>query len=511
MGYLEQGQELTVADLKETHELYDDNKEEWRFLMAAYEGTRALVDLGYLEQNERETDSNWERRKKEAGGFNYTRSIVDLFNYYLFKKPVIRVLGKLKDYIQWSAFEQDCNLYGDGFDQFLTEQGRYASIEGYVGIMVDKPNVPYETIEDEILNGVYPYLAAYFPTAILDWEYERDENNRPYLSFLKLKDDDGKYRLWWPSFFEIWEEPVEELETPTTRGTAVSQKTKAIKINEGTYNLNAIPFVWLINVKGKKRPIGMSDVHEVARLDVSILRNISQGEEVINYAAFPMMRKPYKENKPDGGISAPAEDQVSPTAILEFDPENPDSKPDWLRGESKESIDAILLWIENKISEIYRTVNAGGMASTEISTTAKSGTALKTEFQLLNSALVRKAINLEKAEMDIIRYWLAWQNIEEYFAEITVERERSYDVEDLASDLENALTASLIVKSPTFNARLQKNIARQMLPGIEDEDIEVIDDEIDYSVYNAPEEEFIEGETDQNAMNTNNDEEEVVE
>jgi len=493
MGKLEPGSELTVADLKEQHELYEYNYDEWLFLMASYEGTKELVEKGYMKQNERESNSNWERRKAEATGFDYSKSIVDLFNYYLFKKPVKRDLGKLKTDTQWQSFYTDCNLYGDGFDDFLTEQGRYSSIEGHVGIMVDKPNKDYGSIQEEIDANIYPYLAAYFPTAILDWEYERDENNRPHLEYMKLIDDDGKYRLWWRGIWEMWELPTEEVSTDVSVSGQLTQETKAIKVDEGMYDLKEIPFVWLINIKSKDRPIGMSDIHEVARLDVSILNNVSQGEEIINYAAFPMMRKPYKESKP-GLISAPGNDDVSVQVILEFDPENPDSKPDWLEARVIEPIDALLNWISRKVQEIYRVVNAGGMASTEISTDAKSGLALKTEFQLLNSALVRKAKNLEKAEKQIIEYWLAWQKKEELYAKISVERERTYDVEDLAGDLENILTAGLIVKSRKFNDRMQKNVIRAMLPAAEDDELKEMDDEIDnyeeFSEFN-PDEEFI--------------------
>ena len=85
----------------------------------------------------------------------------------------------------------------------------------------------------------------------------------------------------------------------------------------------------------------------------------------------------------------------------------------------------------------------------------------------------------EKAEKQIIKYWLEWQLQEEYYKAITVERSRTYDVEDLAEDLENVLTASIIVKSRKFNDRMQKNIARKMLPAAEDDELKEIDDEID--------------------------------
>ena len=192
-----------------------------------------------------------------------------------------------------------------------------------------------------------------------------------------------------------------------------------------------------------------------------------------------MMRKPRKESKPDGGISGETTDEAGVQAILEFDIEHPESKPDWLSAEVQQPIDAIIIWIKRKVEEIYRVVNAGGMASTEISTQAKSGVALKAEFQLLNSSLVRKAKNLEKAERKIVEYWLAWQMQEEYYKDITIERERTYDVDDLAGDLENALTASIIVKSKKFNDRMQKNIVRQMLPAAEDNELNEMDVEIE--------------------------------
>ena len=487
MGKIEPGSDLIVGDLQEVHPNYEANVDEWRFLMAAYEGTRRLVDAGYLYRNERESNSNWERRCREAVGFDYTKSIVDLFNFYLFKKPVKRDMAGLKTDKSWANFYKDCNLYGDSFDDFLTEQGRYASIEGFVGILVDRPSVQYENKAEELAAGIYAYVAAYFPTRILDWEYERDKNNRPYLSYLKLLDDDGQYRLWWPGLWERWELPEDAvIQAPGNSGDVIKNNLAAVLVEKGEYGLSSIPFVWLQNLKTRVRPIGMSDVHEVARLDVSILRNLSQGEEVISYTAFPMMLKPMREIKPDGNAAAVQNDDVGAQAILEYDPEHPESKPEWLGSASREPIDAILEWISRKVEEIYRVVNAGGMASTEISTDAKSGSALKVEFQLLNSALVRKAKNLEKAERDIIHYWLAWEKQEKLETKITIQRERSYDIEDLAGDLENVLTASIIVKSKKFNDEMQKKVVRQMMPAAENEALREIDEEIESVVEEEP-------------------------
>jgi hypothetical protein len=104
---------------------------------------------------------------------------------------------------------------------------------------------------------------------------------------------------------------------------------------------------------------------------------------------------------------------------------------------------------------------------------------------MLNSKLVSKGANAEKVEHGINRYWLMWQKMEDKADQVSVERSKSYDVEDLAADLENALTAKTLVQSELFIKALQKRIARQMLPNAEDDDMGKIDKEIDASEFSA--------------------------
>jgi hypothetical protein len=293
-----------------------------------------------------------------------------------------------------------------------------------------------------------------------------------------LQNDDGRYTMWFRDHFEIWE--VSKNEDGSEKGS----QEKADLIESSSYDLGEIPFFFVVNKKWKKWPIGKSDVSDVARIDVSIIRNLSQGEEIIDYTAFPMMRKPMLEGRPDQQVSKV--DDVGPTAVLEFDPDNPDSKPDWLESKSEGPLKAIIDWIKNKVSEIYRGSNIGGMAATEVQTQAKSGVALQTEFQMLNSALVRKAITLEKLELSIYRIWYKWEygeiEAKKYHEETVVERDRTYDVENLAQDLDNILTAKTIVLSKTFNEAMQMKTARMMLPSWNDSQLSDIDQEIEESV-----------------------------
>jgi hypothetical protein len=112
---------------------------------------------------------------------------------------------------------------------------------------------------------------------------------------------------------------------------------------------------------------------------------------------------------------------------------------------------------------------------------------MQAEFQLLNSKLVSKGANGEKAEKSCMRYWSLWQKREADLKEISLEWPRTYDIENLAQDLENALTAKTIVMSKTFKAAVQKQVVRQYMPMAEPKLLADIDNEIDKAMEEAEE------------------------
>lgn len=431
-------------DLQNTHALYDANRKQWRFLRAAYQGVSALVRSGAVTRHERESERNFRRRLAELYTFNYSRGIVDLFTHYLFRKPPHRDLASLAQDTLWQQFCDDCDLWGSNLDVFLLEQQRVASIMGHAGILVDKYPSQALTRAQEIDQGLYPYCCAYTPLSILDWRHQRNASGRPVLSYLKLLEEDGLHRLWWPDRWEIW---------------SASETGKATLLDQGENPLGEIPFVWLYNLRDlEHRGIGHSDLADIAHIDLSILRNLSQTEEVIGLAGFPMMRKPMREPGESG------EDLAAPSAVLEFNPEHGEAgKPDWLEAQVAATVAAIQEWVAFKVREIYRAANAGGQAMTEISTQAQSGVALKTKFQLLNSKLAAKAANLAEAERGILWHWLSWQGQRDLYHEITIDRAKDYEVEDLQADLEGMLRAAELVPSPAFTVELQKRAARPYL------------------------------------------------
>jgi hypothetical protein len=468
-------EQLKVRDLIHTHELYNENEEEWQMLLAVYEGIKQIKAQGYITRHEREPLAAYTRRMEELYGLGYTKSIIDIFHFYLFKKEPVRELKKLRDDALWAMFFLDADLYGNSFNTTIMDISLYAAVEGHMGVLVDMPKSQSLNRAQQIKNEVYPYIARYFPRAILDWLWGKDQFGKPELQMVKLLDDNGQYRIWTKESWEVWELPKDD------KGafTKSNEDANAIFIDGGKNEIGVVPFLWHYNQRSKDLGVGVSDVAEIARIDLSIIRNLSQIEEVVNFAAFPMMLKPKMAADPKKTNVSQAEDEVSVQAVQEFDPEFPEAAPKWMETQVAEPIASIIEFIKKKIEEIYRSSNAGGMAQTEISTQAKSGTALKSEFQLLNSKLVGKAINLEKTENKITELWLLWENKLPLLDDIKLSRERTFDIENLAADLENAVVAKTVVVSKTFDTLLQKNVARQVLPTATEEEIAEIDQEIE--------------------------------
>lgn len=463
---------MTKDELKAKHKTYEAHIKRWNFWQAAYDGGEDFIDE-VIYQHPRESGVNWQQRKDDACVFNYATSIIDLFNFYLTEKSAIRNLGRLADDTLWQMFYKDCDLYNTNFDIRMNELQKLSSIYGMVGILVDKAQGDTNTVQEAKELGIYPYLATYTPPNILDWIIERDPvTNRPVLTYLKLMENDETYKLWYPTHWEHWEIPTNE----------DGSEDEPQKIDERDHELGEIPFLWMLNVKSSKDPyFGISDIKEIARITASITRNISYGEEVIKFAGFPIFRVPMEM---EGGPSNP--NTVGVRAVQEFDPENPEAKPDWLESEVDEPITAILTWIDKKVDEIFQTAHLSGIHATEKSREARSGVALRYEFQQLGSVLCKKNDNLSEAELGVLRLWLKWQKQESWFPSIEVRRSKEFSLDDLSQSLDNLRKASKEVYSKHFKKLAQQKMVQDALPDIGDDDFEKVIQEIDTEVNRMP-------------------------
>lgn len=461
---------MDIKELKKKHPIHAEQGANWDFWWKAYAGGKEFTDE-CLYRLSRESQRNYLERTEDGYNFNYCKSIIDLFNFYLTEKACKREMGKLHNDPQWKMFLGDCDLNGTDFDIWINDSQKISSVYGSIGVLVNKNGAEGMSIDDEIKNDIYPYCTLFTMPNIWDWHYEKNAiNGRPELVYLKLAVGDNQILIWELEKWELWEIPEEK--------KAIRPK----KISDGLNPIEEIPFVWMPNVRNILNPIiGLSDLAEISRIVASIVRNLSCGEEVIKYAGFPMLMVPMKNEGKAPGDPESGEQEVGIRSVLDFDPDaGASAKPDWLESPVLEPIEGVMNWIDKKVDELFRIAHLSGVHGQRKSNNQfASGIALRYEFQQLNSVLLQKSEFMAEAEAKIVRLWLKWQDKEDYFEDIKIERSKAFSIDDLSLSLDNAIKAMNVINSETFHKEIKKGMVRQLTPDLSETVHAKIDAEID--------------------------------
>ena len=95
------------------------------------------------------------------------------------------------------------------------------------------------------------------------------------------------------------------------------------------------------------------------------------------------------------------------------------------------------------------------------------------------------AKNVSTAQQRVVEYWLKWQDEwDKYKGEVEYSHVTTFEVEDLATDLENILTSTILVTgSDKFKHEIQKLVVRMILPTLDEKVLAEIDDEIEKETY----------------------------
>jgi hypothetical protein len=332
-----------------------------------------------------------------------------------------------------------------------------ASIYGNCWVIVDKPQTVTKTRAEELAQDIRPYISILTPENVVDWNYARASSGRFYLDYLVVIEDINAERAIVKVFTEelISTYEVEEYEKEYEEGSATL-------IEEIANPIGRIPAVNVYNLRGHKRPIGISDLADVAYLQQSIYNDYSEKEQLIRLSNHPSLVK-----TPNVEASAGA------GSIIEIPEDLEASLKPYIIQPSGQNLDGIMKCIQMKVDAIDRITHMGSVRAT--GQQIASGIALQTEFQLLNARLSEKADYLENAEMQIWSLFATWQD-KQWNGQVNYPD--TFDIRDWANDLQYLQMAKASgIKSETFNKELDKQIAEAVID--DSETIRTINDEID--------------------------------
>jgi len=414
----------STQELMKVHPDYAQNQKRWQFLSDSYEGGAAYARGGYLTRYVYESSDEFEDRIAQTPLDNHCRSIISIFNSFIFAKPPKRELGDIRENTLIQNILADADLDGRSWDSFMRDVNTQTSIFGHAWVIVDRPNIELMTRADEIAMGVRPYVNLYSAMNVLDWQYQRAANGRYELVYLKTLEYEDEHSAVVNLFYPDRVDRV--------RYTRTSQNGQLISSTPTV--LGRIPAVCVYSQRSSVRGIGISDINDIADVQRAIYDELSEIEQLIRISNHPSLVSTQDVQAMAGAGARIIVDQQT----------DPGLKPYLLQPDSQ-SLDGIRASISDKIDAINKMANVASVRAT--ATRTASGVALETEMRLLNAHLTQKADNLELAEEQIWEIMFEMMGMPGYMFEI--DYPESFNTRDRMADLAMIEKAKQVLALPT--------------------------------------------------------------
>lgn len=437
---------IAIDYITEAHDAYKYYINRWTFLNDSYQGGYDYFMGKYLEPYYYESRDDYEKRLRQVGLDNHVKSIVDLYNSFLFRKEIKRDYGSIENDPGLKPFLKDADLDGRSFLAFLRDLSTWTMVYGNCWVVVDKSNAQVGTRAEELQQGIRPYVSMFTPDNVLDWQYERQSNGLYELTYLKVKEEIIENKQY------VREYTKDEINVYLIDGNANTGDLFESMPN----TLGRVPAVCVYSQRSNVRGVGVSAVGDIADIQKETYEMGSEIEQIIRLTNHPSLVKTTGTQATAGAGSI----------IQMEDGLDPGLKPYLLQPDGA-SIEAVLQAIEKKVESIDRSASLAGIRSIE--SRRLSGVALTSEFQTLNSKLSSFAMNLEHAEEQIWRLWAQYQG-SAFNGE--VEYPRSFSIQDKANDIAMLKMAK---EANITDPRITREIDKRIYETITEEYMEDMD------------------------------------
>jgi hypothetical protein len=419
--------------LLSSHEHYRKFKSNWRYLLNSFLGGDIYRTAGYLTRYMYESEAEYNARLLATPLDNHCRSVIQLFNSFLFRESPQREFGTLQDLSSVEDFLEDADLEGRSLNAFMKDVSTYSSVFGHTYILLSKPQTNALTRAEELGQGVRPYVSLLTPLSVLDWQWERSSSGVYTLVYFKyLEESDtsrtGYVKEWTPELIK------------TSRLSHEKRMIEETIVEEN--QLGQIPVVLAYSQRSIIRGLGVSDIQDIAPQQQAIYNEYSEIEQAGRISNHPsLVKTPGTEAV--GGVGA----------IVQMpDDMNPNLKP-YLLEPSGNNIDSLYMSIGNRVGSIDKMASLGSVRSNE--TTMMSGVSRETDFQMLNAHLAAKADNLELAEENMWRYFALYEG---QGWSGSIDYPDNFNIKDKANNLQMLIQSRAAVAEPKYQQMLEHEI-----------------------------------------------------
>lgn len=479
--------------IENPHSIYARNKNYWNFLLDSYEGGKdycqayitsqkvgsgSLANSGFkimvnghelqsargdnLFKHPKEREEDYHDRLQMSYYYNFCAPVIDIYSDHLFKQPVIEDFGSIENLVDERAENID-NKQGS-VGEFRKEMADMAQIYGHIFVMTDSPLYEGNVLSraDVFNNNLLPYFTLHHPQNVLNWAL--DEFGSPYwvivaetldanidpFTYNKDRQQVMQYRLW-------------------TRQEWILYDFDYNEIGRGVHGLGAVPITCVFDKQSKKvrNFLGISTIADIAFIARDVYNSCSELKQILRDQTFAFLAI-------QGNASEYDELSVGTSKALLYPMDR--AMPQYI-SPPPANAEVYFKHIDRQISKIFQLakLEGGSVQAPDQSAVMQSGVAKAWDFNQTNSALSKKAGNLEDGETKLWNMFSMWATEKPFDGYIEYPHE--FSIKSLNDDLDEAEKIMKLNMGQVFNQEIKKAIIEKKFPRMgEEEKQKMIDD-----------------------------------
>jgi hypothetical protein len=434
-------------------------------LFKIFAGNTEMVNVSRsnLFQHPKERSQDYKERVQMSYFYNFCSPIIDIYTDHLFKQSILEDFGSIKNIVD--IRRDNVDRKGSSIGEFRKELSESCQIYGHSFVLCDTPSVdkPILTFKDVIDNDIFPYFTIFPPQNIINWALDgfgkpywvvvlesEDANSDPF-NTNKDKMMNVYYRLWTRQEWILYDGEYNE---------------KA----RGVHGLGFVPITCVFDKASKKvrNFLGVSSLADIAFISRDIYNSCSELKQILRDQTFSFLAI-------QGTASEYDELSVGTGKGLLYPKDT--NKPEYVSPPSANA-EVYFNHIDRQITKIYQLakLEGGSVQSSGQDATPQSGTSKAWDFNQTNSALAKKAGNMEDGETKLWQQFAAWQG-KEFDGSIAYPNE--FSIQSLKADLDEAEQIARLSMGKTFNIEVKKAIIRKKFPRMDEKLVTKVSKEIE--------------------------------
>jgi len=472
------------------HRVFLNYQDYWNFLLMSYEGgvdycnafitgtgsaSRGLLNYvtrafklwagsreiktnisGNLFMHPKERDVDYNDRLKMSYYYNFCNPIIDIYTDHLFKQPINLDLDTIEEEVEQRS--ENIDNKGSSIEEFRKEMADLAQVYGHIYVVVDSPEYKgdIKTKKDLIDNNLYPYFSLHHPQNIINWALDKfgmpywvlvrestDSNLDPF-NFDKERIESVNYRLW-------------------TRKEWILYDAEYKEIGRGVHDLGIVPVICVFDKQSKKirNFLGISAIADIAFIARDIYNSCSELKQILRDQTFAFLAL-------QGSSSEYDELSVGTSKGLLYPPDR--NAPQYISPPTGNA-EVYFRHIDRQVSKIFQLakLEGGSVQAPEQSAVMQSGISKAWDFNQTNSALSKKAGNLEDGETKLWQMFARWNRAE---FKGSVQYPHEFSIQSLKEDLDECEKEMRLNMGTEFNKEVKAAIIKKKFPRMNKTDID---------------------------------------